>query len=261
MKKPKNKKRRRQIELLLKLNIFIIFVCIIMAQFMKANTEDTSIMPSTEIFTEPAGIPSELQIQINGLSQTEIPTGCESVSTVAVLQHYGVEISIDEFIKTYLPCDTFYRKNGLLYGPDPHEFFVGDPYSKSSLGCYPDVMMKALNKMKNKDYPGMNELSFKKVTGSSLDTLIKEYVARQIPVILWVTIDMKESYDGMQYYLEDDTLYTWKAREHCTVLCGYDEESYYIMDPLVDGEIVAYPKELVEKRYIEMGKNAIVISK
>lgn len=265
MMKRRNKKRRRQIELLLKLNIFIIFACI-MVLFVKPNTKDTSIAKdtvsahSTESNFEPIRIPSELRIPFHGLSQSEIPTGCESVSTVAVLQHYQIQISIDEFISAYLPCDTFYWKDNKLYGPDPREFFVGNPYSKSSLGCYPDVIMKALKKMKNKGYPGMDELSFQKVTDSNLDALVTEYVAKQIPVILWITIGMKEPYDGMQYYLENGSLYTWKAQEHCAVLCGYDEESYYIMDPLADGEIIAYPKDLVEKRYEEMGRNAIVIS-
>lgn len=232
-----------------------------MVQFMKTDTEDTSIVDSTETVTKPVSIPSELQIQFNGLSQAEIPTGCESVSTVAVLQHYGIDINVDEFITTYLPCDTFYRRDEKLYGPNPHEFFVGNPYNKSSLGCYPDVIMKALNKMTNKGYPGMAELTCTKITATDLDTLVFDYLSKQIPIILWVTIGMKEPYDGMQYYLEDGTLYTWKAQEHCVVLCGYDEESYYIMDPMENGNIISYPKVLIEKRYIEMGKNAIVIIK
>ena len=33
-----------------------------------------------------------------------------------------------------------------------------------------------------------------------------------------------------------------------------------IMDPLADGEIVGYSKELVEKRYKEMNQSAVVIS-
>ena len=43
-------------------------------------------------------------------------------------------------------------------------------------------------------------------------------------------------------------------------MCGYDEENYYIMDPLADGEIVGYPRELVEMRYKEMKQSAVVIN-
>lgn len=198
-------------------------------------------------------------LSLTGLSQDGIPTGCESVSTVAALQYQGIDISIDEFIKTYLPCEGFYRQNGVLYGPDPHQAFAGNPYKSASLGCYPNVILKALHKMKAADYPGMNALQFEDVSGNELETLATQYIAQQIPVILWVTMNMKEPYKGMQYYLEDGTLYTWTAQEHCTVLCGYDENYYYIMDPLADGEIVAYAKELVETRYEELGKYAVVL--
>lgn len=198
-------------------------------------------------------------ILLQGLSQERIPTGCESVSTVAALQHLRIDISIDEFINSFLPCKGFYRQDGVLFGPNPHEYFAGDPYQKASLGCYPPVIMKALSEMKNSSYPGMNNLNFKNVSGADIETLTTQYIDSQIPVILWVTIDMKVPYEGMQYYLEDGTLYTWTAGEHCTVLCGYDEDSYYLMDPLSNGEIVAHPKELVENRYNQMGKYAVVI--
>ncbi|MEE1086986.1 MAG: C39 family peptidase [Schaedlerella sp.] len=200
-------------------------------------------------------------IPLHGLSQKDFPTGCESVSTVCVLQYYGIDINVHQFIKDFLPCDTFYWKNGILYGPNPHEFFVGNPYKKASLGCYADVIMKALNKLKRKGISGIGKLSFQKISHATLEQLKQDYINKQIPVILWVTIQMKESFDGMQYHLEDGTLYTWKAQEHCIVLCGYDEENYYIMDPLADGKIVGYQKESVEKRYREMGMLGIVIYK
>lgn len=198
-------------------------------------------------------------IPLHGLSQDKVPTGCESVSTVALLQHLGIEITIDEFIESFLPCQGFYRVDGVLYGPDPDEFFVGNPYEKCSLGCYPNVILKALREMKNSGYPGMEALNFRNVSGTDIEMLTSLYVDEEHPVLLWVTIDMKESYKGMQYYLEDGTLYTWTAQEHCVVLCGYDENTYYFMDPLANGKIVNYPRELVEKRYNEIGKNAVVV--
>lgn len=105
----------------------------------------------------------------------------------------------------------------------------------------------------------MENLSFRNVSGADLKTLATLYIDEAHPVLLWVTIGMKESFKGMQYYLEDGTRYTWTAQEHCVVLCGYDEMNYYLMDPLANGEIVNYPKELVEQRYNEMNKNAVVV--
>ena len=105
----------------------------------------------------------------------------------------------------------------------------------------------------------MEHFDFKDISGNDLQTLTTKYIQNDIPMLLWVTIDMKPSHKGMQYYLETGTLYTWTAQEHCVVLCGYDEEHYYLMDPLKDGEIVSYSKELVEMRYNEMGMHGIII--
>ncbi len=199
-------------------------------------------------------------IEMAGLSQDGIPTGCESVSTVTVLQHFGVDITPEEFIGTYLPCASFYKKDGVLYGANPHEAFAGDPFQKASLGCFPQVIIKALRNMAACQYEGMEHIMFEDVSGISLGELEAEYLAQGIPVLLWITSDMKPSYAGMQYYLEDGSLYTWQANEHCMVLCGFDEEAYYFKDPQAEGETASYARELVESRYEEMGQYAVVVN-
>lgn len=203
----------------------------------------------------------EHMIEMCGISQSGIPTGCESVSTVMVLQHLGIEIEPETFIDNYLPRQKFYRVGDTIYGPNPQEFFAGNPYEKNSLGCFPSVIIKALDNMKRCGYSGMEGLRYTDISGMELSQIVIDYIAQDIPVLVWVTMEMKESYEGMQYYLEDGRLYTWRAMEHCMVLCGYDEEFYYLMDPLADGERAAYEKELVEKRYEEMGRCAVVVEK
>ena len=257
MKHRRNRKTRRKIELIVKTGIFVCIMIVIMTPKKPLPAHDLSTENTAENSSDNTN--DTLLIPIQGLSQEGIPTGCESVSTVALLQYLGVEIIIDEFIESFLPCKGFYRKNETLYGPDPNEYFAGNPYEKASLGCYPDVILKALREMKNLGYPGMENLNFRNVSGTDLETLVTHYITDEHPVLLWVTINMKEPSKGMQYYLEDGTLYTWTAQEHCVVLCGYDENDYYLMDPLANGDIVNYPKELVEKRYNEMQKNAVVV--
>ena len=83
-------------------------------------------------------------ISVQGISQKGIPTGCETVSTVALLHYFGIDIDVDDFIENHLPCQDFYYQNGKLYGANRHQAFAGNPYKKSSLGCYPKVIMKAL---------------------------------------------------------------------------------------------------------------------
>ena len=121
------------------------------------------------------------------------------------------------------------------------------------------MILKALGNMKNCHVPGMERLAFEDISGMELTDIIDTYIANNIPVLLWCTIGMNPVRDGMQYYLDDGSLYTWRAGEHCMVLCGYDEENYYLMDPLAGGERVGYPKEIVEARYLEMGQHAVAV--
>lgn len=252
----RNIKLKRKIELTIKAGaVVLITVLAISNLFQKKINEDT---PTDAI--EEMHIVTDCQIPFRGLSQATIPTGCESVSTVAILNHLGIEITPEQFIEEFLPKKSFYRSGGNVYGPDPNEYFAGDPFQKSSLGCFPNVIIKALNTLKTTGYSGTENIKVLNLTGTPLSTLADDYICNEIPVLIWVTIGMKESKDGMTYLLEDGTPYTWRSQEHCVVLCGYDEEKYYIMDPLADGEIVGYSKGLVEMRYKEMKQSAVVIT-
>lgn len=257
MSKRRNKKVRRKIELLVKICIFIIGVFALIYHNVDKKTSLSA--PSISETPPVNNVFTEKKIPMQGLSQEGIPTGCESVSAVALLQHFGIDIDVDTFIKEYLPCQDFYYKNGELYGANPHEAFAGNPYKKSSLGCYPEVIMKALSKMKSNEFVDMNFLEFQNISGTDLHSICDLYINSNIPVLLWITIDLKEPAQGMQYYLEDGSLYTWTKHEHCVVLCGYDEVNYYFMDPLADGQIVTRDKELVELRYEQLGKYALIL--
>lgn len=197
-------------------------------------------------------------VAMKGLSQENIPTGCESVSTVAVLRYYGVNITPEHFISSYLPMEYFYKKNGRVYGANPSKAFAGNPYEKGSLGCYCEVIEDTCVNMQESNYKGMGKLKVKAERGEPLSKY-EEYILKDKPVIIWATIDMKESRDGFTYYLETGEKYVWKANEHCVVLCGFDDEKYYIMDPLRDGKVAGYEKSLVKARYEEMGKQAVLI--
>lgn len=248
----KYKRRMRRI----RFSIFLLEVVCIAVLLACCYAEDIMELGVSAFWER---VPDSMQLEMEGLSQAEIPTGCESVSTVMILRYWGIAVTPEQFIDDFLPCDVFIRKNGVLYGPNPEEVFAGNPYEKGSLGCYPGVILKALDHMKNSDYPGMGALSYKDASGQKLSKLADKYIAKEIPVLLWGTMGMKAPQDGMQYYLQDGSLYTWRAGEHCLVLCGYDAENYYLLDPLQEGQRVAYPKELVEERYEQMGKRAVVI--
>lgn len=70
------------------------------------------------------------------ISQKEkYPTGCESVSTVMLLNYLGYKVNVDEFISKCLEIKDFEERDGITYGPDPRKYFCGDPYSEDGMGC------------------------------------------------------------------------------------------------------------------------------
>ena len=92
-------------------------------------------------------------INVPYIDQTnDWPTGCESVSTVMLLNYLGVQISMEEFVDIYLPKCDFKEIDGELYGANPNKEFAGNPKDAESFGCYAPVIENTLNKIfKDKD--------------------------------------------------------------------------------------------------------------
>lgn len=100
-----------------------------------------------------------------------------------------------------------------------------------------------------------------------LEELCEKYIVNDIPVMVWATTNMDEPYVFATWivdYVDDDTetqigdTVSWQMHEHCVVLIGFDEENYYFCDS-VSGEVSAYEKDLTEKRYEQIGKQAIIL--
>lgn len=184
------------------------------------------------------------------------PTGCESVSTVMLLQYLGYDISVDEFIADYLEMKDFEEREGQLFGADPNLYFCGSPYDKDSFGCYAPVICKALEKMIGDKYDIVNE------TDTPTEELIKKYIDADIPVIFWACINMREPIVGPEWKLLDSgETFTWISNEHCMLLVGYDEEGYYFNDPHENRGLIRYDKELVENRHKAQYSMAVGVSK
>lgn len=183
------------------------------------------------------------------------PTGCEVVSATMMLKYYGYEISVDKYIDKYLDMSTIESKDGILIAEDPNDYFIGDPRSPYSYGCFAPVIVKSMNKILDGGKKAEN------ITGTSLEAIAEKYVNKGIPVLIWATIEMEPTSEGTDWLLKNNGLrYHWIGGEHCLVLVGYDETSYYFNDPYENNGLVAYNKEVVEKRYGDLGKQAVVIS-
>lgn len=186
----------------------------------------------------------------------QYPTGCESVSTVMLLQYIGYDITVDEFIADYLEMKDFEEREGQLFGADPNLYFCGSPYDKDSFGCYAPVICKAVEKMIGDKYDIVNE------TGTPMEELIKKYIDADIPVIFWACINMREPIVGPEWRLLDSgEVFTWISNEHCMLLVGYDEGGYYFNDPHENRGLIRYDKELVENRHKAQYSMAVGVSK
>lgn len=193
-------------------------------------------------------------INVPAISQyPELPTGCESVAATMVLQYYGTEITAGEFAISWLEySENFYTKNDKLYGPNPNKVFAGNPFTNNSYGCFAEPIVTAINR-------NSTNCKAQKITNKTLKELCEEYIDNNEPLLIWATMGMKESYEGRTWYLEDDSAFTWIAGEHCLVLVGYNSDYYFLNDPM-SGSTVAYQKNIVEKRFVELGRQAVYIS-
>lgn len=194
-------------------------------------------------------------IDVPYIDQTDYyPTGCEVVSATMVMQYYGYNIYVDEMVGEYLDMSTIELKDGVLWGEDPNKYFIGDPRSIYSYGCYAPVIVKAMNKILDD-----GEIA-KDLTGTSLKDLTGKYIDKKIPVLIWATIEMEPTSEGTDWLLKSNGLrFHWIGGEHCLVLVGYDDNSYYFNDPYENNGVVAYNKDIVEMRYEELGKQSIAI--
>lgn len=196
-------------------------------------------------------------ITVPYIDQTkDYPTGCESVSTVMLLQYLGIDITVDEFIEKYLDKEPMRQIDGRLYGPNPWKQFAGSPYDSESFGCYAPVIETALNKV----FTAYTiEKQAEDITGMPMSEILTKYIDRDMPVVFWASIDLKETIVGPEWELTDGSVFTWISNEHCMLLVGYDEESYYFNDPWHNHGCIAYPRELVEKRHAEQREMAVGI--
>ena len=198
------------------------------------------------------------------IGQSKLPTGCETCSATMLLNFYGYKISETTFADKYLVKKPFGYSNGSYTGPDPNCAFVGTPYSSNSYGAYAPIMVKCMNKyLSDKSYKAVE------ISGKSLEYLSGKYVAQGQPIMVWATINMSPSFKTTTWrvnYTDENakyklgSYYTWTAGEHCLLLTGYDKDYYYFNDPWTNAR-TRYSKSLVNTRYNELGKQAVVMVK
>lgn len=198
-------------------------------------------------------------LDVPHLNQQEasLPNGCEAVSAAMLLQYHGISMSPETFVTEHLKCESVKIRWGCRYGPDPSKAYAGDPHSeKGGWGCFAPVIINALNDCLPQDLRAAD------LTGAALDELASLYVASDVPVAIWVTQDMTPIEKAYQWQSYDKTeTFLYPVNSHCVVLCGSDEEYFYVSDPLSAESVVRYERAAVEKSYRSMGMQAVAVVK
>lgn len=207
-------------------------------------------------------------IKVPYINQGKIVSGCEAVSATMLLQYRGYNIAAKDFTNNFLIKKNWkVTRDGKIHAADPNSAYPGNPYIprgyNCGFGCYAPALAKSLNSFLN----GKNHKAVL-TSGNSLASLVDNYIKKDIPVLIWATMDMKPSRPGNKWiinYTDENSKYkigdmfTWIAGEHCLVLVGYDENNYYFNDPYNNHGLIAYDKATVETRFNELGCQSLVI--
>lgn len=180
------------------------------------------------------------------MQNPELPTGCEVTSLTIVLNYLGYDIDKLTLADDFLP-------KGEIGKTNPDYAFVGNPRDKHAYGANAPVLAKTANDYLN-SVQGKHDAYY--LVANDIEDLM-HFVEDGYPVMVWVTTNMEQGYYSTKWVVDGEEI-QWYAKEHCMVLVGYTNTHYILADPL-SGEECYYNKVLVEKRYDELGNQALVI--
>lgn len=202
----------------------------------------TGVVPTQQINGETVTC-----IAIEPLCQLpELPTGCEVTSLATVLHFYGVPVDKCAIGDSYLD-------KGEVGSVDFRKAFVGDPRDEDAYGCYAPVIVNAANRiLEERGVP----LHAEQVNGLELEALFP-YIDNNIPVIIWGTLDCRESAPTVVWNVDGEEL-QWIYPEHCMVLAGYSSDTVWVCDPM-SGQMKEYDRELFRAGYHALLQQAVVI--
>ncbi len=188
----------------------------------------------------------------------DYPTGCESVSAVMLLQSYGIDITVDEFVNNYLKKNIIYSKDGDRYGPDPKSTYAGDPTSRTGgFGIFEPGIKSAVEKvLYDKAGSGINY----NVYGSENKEPLSIQTAKGLPLVIWATTNY-EPVDEMWTWQSYDKkyTYTYPKHSHTVVVTGADEKYYYVNDPLQQEGNTRVDRKTLEDCFDSLGRQSVRI--
>jgi uncharacterized protein YvpB len=192
----------------------------------------------------------------NILQNPELPNGCEATSLAMVLNYLGYSAEKTELAEQYVTSETLTTKNGVVYGPNPNDTYVGNPADSTGYYILAEGLAQAANDYL-KDYN--SEMKATNISGASEEELAAK-IENGTPVILWTTMDFGDAqYTRYGWVLESTgEYYIPYVNLHCVVLIGYNEENYILCNPLQEG-VQTVARAALMYGYSELRMQAMII--
>lgn len=193
-------------------------------------------------------LPEAAQLDVENIDQNpELPNGCEITSAAIALNYLGYAVDKVTLAGDYLPRHVPY------WEADPNVEFMGNPEDELAFYCLPGAVVTAVNDYLDdvgSDYEALD------ISGAPVEELY-QWVANGTPVLVWTTRAFTAPLYNYTFQLSNGS---WPySNSHCLVLTGYDGETCYLADPML--EVEAVDRDLFAQRYVERGQYAVVITK
>lgn len=243
--------------------VVVLIVIIAMVSSCSDNKENNQTTTTAATIAPTTQVASHKIEGVPVIVQDELKAACETYACTMLLQYYKFDIDEFEFVDNYLIMRAVYPGiDGNLYGPDMNSAYAGDIYT--GYGINAPAMAKCMNSYLKTTG---SKLEAQSLSGVSLEELCEKYILNDTPVMVWATTFMDEPYIKESWivdYVDENAKHkigdtvSWQMHEHCLVLVGFDEKNYYFADSAA-GKLASYDKATTEKRYEQIGKQAIVL--
>ena len=182
----------------------------------------------------------------------ELPTGCEATALTMMLVWACISVTKED-VATRLPKQPIpYTKDGVMYGGNPDDAFLGDPFTNNGYGVFHSVLAKLLDSYMPGNSLDMSGGSFNNVTGA---------IDNGSPVVVIISNRLDEpriSHQWVNINQGGPTIINWLIPEHSVLVVGYTETTIIINDPAT-GTRRELDRELFKTRWEQMGRQAVAI--
>lgn len=206
-----------------------------------------------------ANLPESCMLEVqNILQMPQLPNGCEGTALAIVLNHLGYPADKSAIALDYIPRAEFVWAEGdaLSIGPNPEDAYPGSPTDGTGYYCFPGPVVAAANSILQENGAPLVAADLSGFEEADLCRML----AGGLPVILWTTTDglPPVQREDLAWRLNGSgNIYVPYGNLHTVVLCGYDEENFYVCDPL--GLVDAVPRAEMMALYRQVGMRAVAV--